>query len=125
MPKTMEAGSGGLSSSKYPDSAKVSATRSGSFTPLKTAPTAQSKASPLSPRSASLLAAVLSWCHDTSTVMSVYSPMKGVNSHSNRCYKHAVLILIMKILSLITCHAYTNYEDPITNHCIWVRHCVT
>ncbi|CAM6041807.1 unnamed protein product [Sphagnum compactum] len=49
MPKTMEAGSGGLSSSKYPDSAKVSATRSGSFTPLKTAPTAQSKASPLYP----------------------------------------------------------------------------
>ncbi|CAK9252569.1 unnamed protein product, partial [Sphagnum jensenii] len=76
MPKTMEAGSGGLSSSKYPDSAKVSATRSGSFTPLKTAPTAQSKASPPSPRSASLFAAVLSWCHDTSTVMSVYSPMK-------------------------------------------------
>jgi hypothetical protein len=54
MPKTMEAGSGGLSSSKYPDSAKVSATRSGSFTPLKTAPTAQSKVGPIS-RSSTML----------------------------------------------------------------------
>jgi hypothetical protein len=42
MPKSVEAG---LSSSKYPNSAKVSATRSGSFTPIKTAPPAHGKAS--------------------------------------------------------------------------------
>ncbi|CAK9208917.1 unnamed protein product [Sphagnum troendelagicum] len=45
LPKSVEAG---LSSSKYPNSAKVSATRSGSFTPIKTAPPAHGKGGPLS-----------------------------------------------------------------------------